>query len=34
MAVLDPQIRIAMLEGELHWATLTIQQREAQIRML
>jgi transposase len=34
MAVLDPQVRIAMLERELQWATLTIQQREAQIRML
>ena len=34
MAALDPQMRIAMLEGELAWARLTIQKRDAQIRLL
>jgi len=41
MAAFNPQARIAMLESalqsasrELHWANLTIQKREAQIRLL
>lgn len=34
MAVLHPQARIAMLERELHWAQLTIQKKDAEIRLL
>ncbi len=34
MTVLDPQTRIATLESELQWAELTIEKRDAQIRML
>ena len=34
MTVLDPQTRIATLESELQWANLTIEKRDAQIRML
>ena len=34
MAALDPQAHIAMLEGELQWANLTIEKRDAQIRLL
>ena len=34
MAALDPQVRIAVLERELEWASLTIQKRDAQIRLL
>src|ERR1700688_1107194 len=41
MAAFNPQARIAMLESalqlasrELHWANLTIQKRDAQIRLL
>ena len=34
MAALDPQARIAMLERELEWANLTIEKRDAQIRLL
>jgi len=32
--VLDPQVRVAVLEGELQWAQLTIQKRDVQIRLL
>lgn len=31
---LDPQAHIAMLERELQWANLTIEKRDAQIRLL
>jgi hypothetical protein len=34
MAALDPQAHIAMLERELQWANLTIEKRDAQIRLL
>lgn len=34
MSPADPQARIKMLEGELKWAHLTIQKREAQIELL
>ena len=34
MTVLDPQTRIATLESELQWAKLTIEKRDAQIRIL
>ena len=34
MAALHPQARIAVLERELEWANLTIQKRDAQIRLL
>jgi transposase len=34
MAALHPQARIAVLERELEWANLTIEKRDAQIRML
>ena len=34
MAVLDPQAQIAILESELEWAHLTIEKRNAQIRLL
>lgn len=34
MAALDPQAQIAMLERELEWAHLTIEKRNAQIRLL
>ena len=34
MTALDPQTRIATLESELQWAELTIEKRDAQIRML
>ncbi len=34
MAVLDPQAQIAILERELEWAHLTIEKRNAQIRLL
>jgi transposase len=34
MAALPPQARIAMLERELHWAQLTIQKKDAEIRLL
>jgi transposase len=32
--VLDPQVRVAVLERELQWAQLTIQKRDVQIRLL
>ena len=32
--VLDPQVRVAVLEGELQWAQFTIQKRDVQIRLL
>ena len=32
--VFDPQVRVAVLEGELQWAQLTIQKRDVQIRLL
>jgi transposase len=34
MAALDPQAHIAILERELQWANLTIEKRDAQIRLL
>ena len=34
MAVLDPQARIAVLERELHWASLKIQVQDVKIRVL
>jgi transposase len=34
MTALHPQARIAVLERELEWANLTIQKRDAQIRLL
>ena len=34
MAALDPQAHIAMLERKLQWAHLTIEKRDAQIRLL
>jgi hypothetical protein len=33
-AAFDPQAHIAKLERELQWASLTIQKRDAQIRLL
>jgi len=32
--VLDPQVRVAVLERELQWAQFTIQKRDVQIRLL
>jgi hypothetical protein len=34
MAAADPQARIEMLEQALHWANLTIQKKDAKIRLL
>jgi transposase len=34
MAAADPQVRIEMLEQALHWANLTIQKKDAEIRLL
>src|SRR5690242_7789325 len=34
MAAADPQVRIEMLEQALHWAKLTIQKKDAEIRLL
>ena len=34
MAAADPQARIEMLEQALHWANLTIQKKDAEIRLL
>jgi transposase len=34
MAALDPQARIEILEHQLQWANLTIEKRDAQIRLL